>query len=35
MSKLPQFVFNVSNVDEAIAVKNNQIYKQSLGLRGR
>ncbi|MGU3502415.1 hypothetical protein [Mycobacterium sp. C31M] len=29
------FVFNVSNVDEAISVKNNQINKQALGLHRR
>lgn len=30
-----KFVFNVSNVDEAIAVKNNQIQKDALGVVGR
>jgi len=30
-----KFIFNVSNVDEAIAVKNNQINKESQGIVGR
>jgi hypothetical protein len=30
-----QFVFNVSNVDEAMAVKDNQVAKQSMGVVGR
>ena len=30
-----KFIFNVSNVDEAIAVKDNQIAKQSMGVVGR
>lgn len=29
---LSNFTFNVSNVDEAIAIKNNQVNKQALGL---
>lgn len=29
------FTFNVSNVDEAIAVKNNQLNRQALGIVGR
>lgn len=30
-----QFIFNVSNVDEAIAVKNNQVSKQAMQFSGR
>lgn len=30
-----QFIFNVSNVDEAIAVKNNQVSKQAMQFTGR
>ena len=30
-----KFIFNVSNVDEAMAVKNNQIQKESLQYNGR
>ena len=32
---LPQFIFNVSSADDAIAVKNNQINKQKLQYAGR
>lgn len=35
MGAASNFIFNVSNIDEAMAVQKNQVNKQSLGFVGR